>query len=125
MTSCRLSTSWVALLLLVGGSVGCSPKPDGARILGQWQAERVQLQDVALPMGPDFVVTPSEISSLDGSIRIPVAGMEERDNEITLDTPGPNLSFEFDGEHVDRMFIEIPLLDRVYFHRVKTASPAT
>lgn len=125
MTSRRLTTSWVALWLLAGGLLGCSPKPDGARILGQWQADRVQLQGMALPMGPDFVVTRSEIRSLDGSIRIPVAGMEEHGNEITLDTPGPNLSFEFDGEHVDRMSIKIPLLDRVYFHRVKTASAAT
>lgn len=125
MKSPRLSTSWVALLLLAGGLAGCSPKPDGARILGQWQAERVQLQGIELPMGPDFVVTRGEISSLDGSIRIPVASMEERDNEITLDTLGSNLSFEFDGKHVDRMFIEISLLDRVYFHRVKTASAAT
>lgn len=125
MTSPRLRTSWLALWLLAGGLAGCSPKPDGARILGQWQADRVQLQVIALPMGPDFVVTRGEIRSLDGSIRIPVAGMEESDNEITLDTPGPNLSFEFDGKHADRMFIEIPLLDRVYFHRVKTASSAT
>ena len=125
MKSSRLRTSWVALCLLAGGLAACSPKPDGARILGRWQAERVQLQGMALPMGPDFVVSRDQISSLDGSIRIPVAGIEERGNEITLDTPGPNLSFEFDSEHADRMSFKIPLLDRVYFHRVKTSSPAT
>jgi len=104
---------------------GCS-KPDGHRILGHWRAERMQFQGVSLPMGPEFVVSSSELRSTDGSINIPLTGIKAKDDTTTLVLGGPidiGLSFKFETE--DRISFEIPLVNsKVYYQRVFDSPPS-
>ncbi len=114
--------SGLILALLVVGVVGCG-RDDGERILGHWRADRVQLHDIRLPMGPDFVVTPNELMSSDGGFRIPIHSIASDRNTVTLDVPLFDLAFHF--ESANRIYFDIPLGDgRVYFQRI-TEVPAS
>jgi hypothetical protein len=113
----------IVLLLLAIGVSGCSKK-DGSRIIGHWRADRVQVQSISIPMGPDFVISRSELVSIDGAIHIPVSSIAEQDNEVILNIPaGIGLSFYFEG--ADRIYFKLPVLDRVYFHRVSNVPEPT
>lgn len=104
------------LALLLTSLTACS-RNDGKRILGHWRADRVQVQSISLPMGPEFVVTPQELLSAEGDIRIPISSIQSDGDVVTLGAPfGIGLSFYF--ESADRMFFDMPLAGRVYFQRV-------
>lgn len=103
-------------LLLVCALASCS-KPNPERIFGQWEAEKLQVSSLTIPMGPQFSIGPNEIVSLDGSIRIPVSAITAKDDTVTLKIPaGIGLSFHFEG--ANRIFFELPFVDRIYFNRV-------
>ena len=111
----------LAALLLAALLTACG-RDDGRRILGHWRAERVQVQSISLPMGPEFVVTPRELTSAEGDIRIPISSIEADGNVVTLGAPfGIGLSFYFEGD--DRIYFDVPLAGRVYFQRVTDAPP--
>ena len=104
------------LALLLASLTACN-RNDGQKILGHWRAENVQAQSISLPMGPDFVVTPRELQSVDGDIRIPLSSIKSDSNIVTLNVPlGIGLSFYF--ESADRIYFDLPLAGRVYFQRV-------
>lgn len=112
----RMSSFVPALLLAV--LAACSKEEDNARILGHWRAERVQVQSISLPVGPEFVVTPRELTSAEGEIRFPISSFKSKDNAVTLEMPlGIGLSFYF--ETADRIYFEMPVAGRVYYQRVK------
>lgn len=111
----RLKNFVPALLLAVLAACG---KEDNTRILGHWRAERLQVQSISLPVGPEFVVTPRELTVAEGDIRIPISSIKSNDNAVTLEVPlGIGLSFYF--ETTDRIYFEMPLAGRVYYQRVK------
>ncbi|WP_374489909.1 hypothetical protein [Zoogloea sp.] len=104
-----------ALLLAVLSACG---RDDGTRILGHWRSERLQVQSVSLPMGPEFVVSAREVTSVDGDISIPISSIESEGNAVTLGLPlGIGLAFYFETN--DRIYFDMPLAGRVYFYRVK------
>lgn len=114
-----LIPSLVSALLLIAILSACGE--DGSkRILGHWRAERLHVQSISLPMGPEFVVTPRELMVGEGNIRIPISSIQSEDNVVTLEGPfGFGLSFYF--EDTDRIYFETPLTGRVYFQRVADA----
>lgn len=118
-----LFSSFIVALLLTGALGACS-KSDGSRILGHWRADRLQVQSISVPMGPEFVINRQELISLDGDIRIPISSISEEGDTVTLGGPlGLGLSFYF--ENADRMYFELPLLGRVTYQRIpEGAQPA-
>ena len=66
----------LASALLLATLLTACGRDDGQRILGHWRADRLQVQSVSLPMGPEFVVTPRELMSAEGDIRIPISSIE-------------------------------------------------
>ncbi len=114
-----LIQSFVTILLFIALLSSCS-KDDGSRILGLWRAERLQVQSISLPMGPEFLVKPNELMSADGEIRIPISSIHSEGNVVTLDVPlGIGLSFNF--ENSNRISFDVPLVGRVYYRRVTDA----
>lgn len=109
----------VSALLLVAVLSACGQE-GSKRILGHWRADRLQVQSISLPMGPEFVVTPHELTSLDGEIRIPISSIKSEGNTVTIGIPlSIGLSFYF--EDSDRIYLDVPLAGRVYYQRVADA----
>lgn len=98
-------------------------KPDSERIFGHWRAERLQLQGISVPMGPEFIVNRTELRSMNGDIRIPIASITADGDAVTLDMPlGLGLRFQFDG--ADRVVFDMPLVGKLYYRRVSDAAQA-
>jgi hypothetical protein len=109
------------LLALLGAGllIGCG-KPDSERIFGHWRAERLQLQGLSVPMGPEFVVSRTELRSTEGDVRIPISSVTADGDAVTLDMPlGLGLRFQFDG--ADRVAFDMPLVGKLYYRRVSDA----
>lgn len=105
----------VAVLITLAA---CGKEDNSALILGRWRADRLQVQSISLPMGPEFVVTSQELTSAQGDVRIPISSLQSEGKTVTLAAPfGIGLSFYF--ENTDRIYFEMPLVGRVYFQRVK------
>ena len=110
-------------LLLVAGLAACS-KRNEAQILGHWRANHLKIQSLSIPMGPDFIINKHELVSLDGAVRIPISSITVEDEVVTVSVPaGIGLSFHFEG--ADRMYFQLPFLDKVYFQRVSDTSAST
>lgn len=110
----------VFIAILLGA---CSAESDSERILGHWRAERVQLQGISVPMGPEFVVNRNELRSIDGDITIPISSINPSGDTVTLEAPlGLGLSFRF--ENTNRISFDMPLVGKIYYQRVATAGPA-
>lgn len=116
-----IARCWLGLALVI--LLGACSKPDSRRILGHWRAEQVQLQGFRLPMGPEFVVSQSELRSPDGEVNIPLSSISEEGETITLNVPlGLGLTFRFESN--ERISFEIPLVDtKIYYRRVSAAMP--
>lgn len=120
ISSRRLAAASALTLMLVSA---CS-KSAGPSILGHWRAEHVEVYSLQLPIGPDVVVTSSEIRSPDTGASIAVTGIESTGDAATLEVPyGVGLKFFFDGP--DRMYLKVPLIGRVYYRRVKESANAS
>lgn len=113
---CLLAVLGMGLLVACG-------KPDGERIFGHWRAERLQLQGLSVPMGPEFVVSQTELRSMAGDVRIPISSITADGDGVTLDMPlGLGLRFQFDG--ADRVAFDMPLVGKIYYRRVSDAVQA-
>jgi hypothetical protein len=101
----------------------CS-KPDGSRILGHWRADRMSLQGLSVPIGPELLISRSLLRSPDGAIEIPISMIKEAGDVVTLDIPlGLGLAFQFESR--DRMSFEVPLVGhKIYYQRVVDAASA-
>ena len=114
----RVLLATLAALLVAA----CGSKPDGERILGRWRAERMQMQGVSVPIGPEFVVSRQELRSPDGEVRIPISAISAEGETVTLDVPlGLGLSFRF--ESADRISFDLPLVGKIYYQRVGATRP--
>jgi hypothetical protein len=108
------------LAVLGAGLLVACGKPDSERIFGHWRAERLQLQGLSVPMGPEFVVSRTELRSMDGDVRIPISSVTADGDAVTLDMPlGLGLRFQFDG--ADRVAFDMPLVGKLYYRRVSDA----
>lgn len=95
---------------------GCA-KEDGSRIIGHWRAERFELMGLKLPLGPELEITRTMLAAGETGIQVPLTGLSEEDDEVTLETEA-NIGLSFHFVEADRMYVEIPLVDRIYYRRV-------
>ncbi|KDB06535.1 hypothetical protein LIG30_4090 [Burkholderia sp. lig30] len=108
----KLAAVLVALVL----AGGCSKQP-GPSILGHWQAERMSVYSAKLPIGPDIVVSRDAMSLTDSGASLSISKIEAGGDEATVDfAHGIGVTFHFDG--ADRMYVQVPLIGRVYYRRV-------
>jgi len=106
----------IIALMLTLGMAGCS-NDDAPTIVGHWRAERARVFSALIPIGPDIVVSEHDITSPDSDVHIPIS-IETKHNEAVLDfSYGVGLSFYFEG--ADRMYVEVPLVGKIYYQRVK------
>lgn len=107
----------LAALAVVALTAGCS-KEDDFSILGHWRAERVQVDSLQLPVGPDIEIKEHEVSNTDTGTSITLEGIESKGDEVVLDMPfGVGLSLYFDGP--DLMYANMPLVGKIYYRRVR------
>jgi hypothetical protein len=110
------------LVAFASGLVSCS-NGDGSKILGHWRAERIKLMSLHIPIGPEFIITKHDLFALEANMHIPVASIVEDGNEFVLSLPaGFGLSFFFEGH--DRMYVDVPLIGKMYYRRIVPASQA-
>jgi hypothetical protein len=109
----------LSALLVAVALAGCA-KQDGSVILGQWHAERFDVMGVKLPISPDLAISRNALS-MSGS-ELPVTKIEQDGDQVVLDTAG-DIGLTFHMVDADRMYVEFPILDRIYYRRVKTHVP--
>lgn len=110
------------LVLALAMLLSACSKPDGRRILGHWRADRMSLQGLSVPIGPELLISRSLLRSPDGVVEIPISSIKEVGDTVTLDIPlGLGLAFHF--ENSDRMSFEVPLVGhKIYYQRVIDAA---
>lgn len=105
-----------ALLGLVALVLAACAKEDGSRIIGTWRAERLEVMSLKLPVGPEIRIGRNELA-MEGDVRIPIAGITQEGDEVTLDTPAM-IGMTFYFVEADRMYLDVPLLGHIYYRRV-------
>lgn len=95
---------------------GCA-KEDGSRIIGHWRAERFELMGLKLPLGPELEISRTMLAAGETGVRMPLTGLSEDDDEVTLETEA-NIGLSFHFVEADRMYVEVPFVDRIYYRRV-------
>lgn len=85
-------------------------------ILGQWHAERFDVMGLKLPIGPDLTISPDTLAVEEGGV--PIRGIEQDGDEVVLDIPG-NIGLSFHMVDANRMYVQVPFIDRIYYRRVK------
>jgi len=116
----RASLRCLCAALAVAALAGCA-KQDGSAILGRWHAERFDVMGLKLPVGPDLTISRDKLSMQDGDL--PISAIEQKGDEIVLDTVG-GIGVTFHVVDADRVYIQVPLLDKIYYRRVALAGPA-
>lgn len=108
------------LCAVLAALAGCA-KQDGSAILGRWHTERFDVMGLKLPVGPDLTISRDKLSMQDGDL--PISAIEQNGDEIVLDTVG-GIGVTFHVVDADRVYIQVPLLDRIYYRRVAPAGQA-
>ncbi|RFP11309.1 MULTISPECIES: hypothetical protein [unclassified Duganella] len=112
-----------ALLIVLGLVLAGCAKEDGSGIIGKWRAERVEVMSLKLPLGPEFEITPTKVAVGD-EFSIPIASITQHGNQVTLDTDSL-IGMTFYFVEPDRMYLELPIMGRIYYQRVKGLAIAT
>lgn len=115
-------------LVLACTMQGCA-RGDGSRLLGHWRAERFEVMGLKLPIGPELRITRDKLAGGGGELMLPIAGITEDDDEVTVDTEA-NIGLTFYFVEPDRMYVKLPLVERIYYRRVSAqadlpAAPAS
>lgn len=108
-----------ALIFLISG---CSSEKDHIKIFGHWKAERLQIQSLHIPMGPDFFISTEKITSLDGEISIPISSFSVKEDSVIVNVP-LGLGFDFHFVSKDRIYFDAPFFGKIYFYRVNESTP--
>lgn len=117
----RIALQLLSLGLLAATLAGCS-KQDGSVILGQWHAERLDLMGLKLPIAPDLAISRDKLS-MQGQ-DLPITQIEQDGDEVVIDTAG-GIGLTWHVVDEDRIYVKFPLLDRIYYRRVKAAPAAS
>ncbi|WP_288381076.1 hypothetical protein [uncultured Massilia sp.] len=105
-----------ALLGVLALVLAACAREDGSRILGTWRAERMELMSFKLPVGPELRIERDALRT-GGDIRLPIAAITQKGDEVTLDTESMiGLTFYF--VEADRMYLDLPLVGHIYYRRV-------
>lgn len=108
----------LALALL---TAGCA-REDGSKIIGQWRAERFQVMSLKVPIGPELSISRDTLKAGE-EIAVPIGGISQAGSEITLDLPMSfGLTFHLEGD--DRMYVDLPFVERIYYQRVPALAMA-
>jgi hypothetical protein len=105
----------LAMVLAMLALTGCSWVKD-TDIIGRWQAERLHVMSLALPIGPEIEITPRELISTDTGLRMPIRSVTRSGNEFIVNTVG-GLGLVFRFEETDRMSIELPFVGAIRYVR--------
>lgn len=103
---------WIALALLM---TGCA-REDGSKIIGQWRAERFQVMSLKVPIGPELTISRDMIRA-GADVAVPIDAISQDGSEITLDLP-LYFGLTFNLVDDDRMYVDLPLIERIYYRRV-------
>jgi hypothetical protein len=112
-----------ALLIVLGLVLAGCAKEEGSGIIGKWRAERLEVMSLKLPLGPEFEITQTKVA-MAGDISIPIASIMQHGDAVTLDTDSL-IGMTFYFVEPDRMYLELPLLGRIYYQRMKGQAIAT
>lgn len=117
MTGCLRWAAWAGLatVLAILALTGCSRVKDND-ILGRWQAERLHVLSLALPIGPEIEITPHELISTDTGLRMPILSVTRSGDEFIVNTVG-GLGLIFRFEAADRMSFELPVVGTIRYLR--------
>lgn len=115
----------------VAAALAACAKQDGSILLGQWHAERFDVEGLKLPIGPDLAIARDKLSTGNGDLGVTVTAIEQEGDEVVLDVSG-GIGLTFHMIDADRMYVQIPfipVLNRIYYRRVGNAvvapAPAT
>ena len=103
------------MVLAMLALTGCSRVKD-TDILGHWQAERLQVRSLALPIGPEIEITPRELISTDTGLRMPIRSVTRSGDEFIVNTVG-GLGLTFRFKENDRMSFELPFVGTIQYQR--------
>lgn len=106
---------WLAIVSIALLSISCS-RQDGSKIIGHWRAERFEVMSLKLPIAPELRISRDRLMA-GTETALPVEAITQDGDEITLDLPmHVGLSFHLVDDN--RMYIDLPLVDRIYYRRV-------
>lgn len=106
---------WLAYLALAFVMAGCA-REDGSRIIGHWRAERFEMMSLKVPIGPELTISRDTLVA-GAEVAVPIAAISQDGSEITLDLP-MSFGLTFNLVEDDRMYVDLPLVDRIYYRRV-------
>lgn len=96
-------------------TTGCG-REDGSKIIGQWRAERFQVMSLKVPIGPELTIS-RDMLKAGAEVAVPIGGISQDGSEITLDLP-LYFGLTFNLVDDDRMYLDLPLVERIYYRRV-------
>jgi hypothetical protein len=109
----------VLVTSVVLACAGCT-KEDGSKILGRWRAERFEVMSLKLPIGPELTISRDKLIAGE-DLQLPIQAISQHGDEVTLDSG--NVGFSFYFVEPDRMYLKVPLIDRIYYRRVAEGGP--
>lgn len=98
------------------GVAACSLIEAHRDIYGRWRSEGISLAGISIPLAPSMEFS-REAVTMDGKAQ-PVDGYRREGNRITVMMRG-SAALTFDMEGSDAMTIDVPLLGKLRYTRVK------
>ncbi len=109
----RRTMPLACLLIMAAG--GCSFESH-REIYGRWRSSQLSLAGIAIPVAPSMEFSAHQVIVGDKSMEID--SYEIRDTRFVVNLKGSvSLTFEMDGN--DAMLIELPLIGRIKYIRIK------
>jgi hypothetical protein len=104
-----------ALLIVLGLALAGCAKEDGNRIIGKWQAERLEVMSLKVLLGPHIEITRDALMAGPG-LAIPIVDITQDGDEVTLETDAL-IGMTFYFVEADRMYFDLPVVGRMYYRR--------
>jgi len=106
-----------ALLIALGLALAGCAKEDGNKIIGKWQAERLEVMSLKVPLGPQIEITRDALMA-GPELAIPIVDITQDGDEVTLETDAL-IGMTFYFVEADRMYFDLPVIGRMYYRRVQ------